>query len=52
MIDVHGGTLSYAMPCYWVAEADVLGGCVYMYHVVRLHDRRRQHYYGAKDAMP
>ena len=32
-------------PTCWV-------GCVYKHHVVRLHDRRRQHYCGARDAMP
>ena len=26
--------------------------CVYMHHVVRLYERRGQHYCGAKDVMP
>ena len=32
-------------PTCWV-------GHVYMHHIVRLHDRRGQHFYGAKDALP
>ena len=41
----QGHDIRLLRPTCWV-------GCVYMYYVIRLHDRRRQHCCGAKDVMP
>ena len=37
--------IRFLRPIFWVR-------CVSMHHIVRLHNRWRQHCYGAKDAMP